>query len=245
MVRHPERRWQSGRLRLAVNQVPRARWFESIPAHQASMVQWIGRQFPELEIAGSSPAGSAEDRMTEWRGSSLQNCARRFDSACGLTMVFRCGLIVLPGCRASRRRAGYHFRRGGCRFESGSMNLADHHPAQVQPRGPGGGRGPRGERLHHRRAARRGCAERRGDGRLAAEGRFRVHPLSQEGRPRPLAMAAQVAVSIAVKRPGQSNLPGRLAAERWWSGRHVSRAGTLVAVAARRRSMRVVRPRRS
>src|SRR5450759_923458 len=33
-------------------------------------------------------------------------------------MVFRCGHIVLPGCRASRSRAGYHFRWGGCRFES-------------------------------------------------------------------------------------------------------------------------------
>lgn len=65
--------------------------------------------------------------------------------------------------------------------------------------------------------------ERRRDGRLAAEGRFRVH---------------QVAVSIAVKRPGQSDLPGRLAAE-------ISRAGTLAAVGARRRSMRVVRRRRS
>jgi hypothetical protein len=38
VLRMSPRRWQSGRLRLAVDQVPRTRWFESIPAHWISII---------------------------------------------------------------------------------------------------------------------------------------------------------------------------------------------------------------
>ena len=46
------------------------------PRPLASMVQRIGRQFPELEVGGSTPPGSAHGTDLAGAGGSLQNCRR-------------------------------------------------------------------------------------------------------------------------------------------------------------------------
>ena len=55
------RRWQSGRLRPAVDRVPRTRWFESIPAHPRFRGPADRTPASEAGVAGSIPAGSTPD----------------------------------------------------------------------------------------------------------------------------------------------------------------------------------------
>lgn len=56
---HPKRRWQSSRMRLAVNQDLRARWCKSIPAHTSSR-QRICRGASEAQLSGSTLDGKAK-----------------------------------------------------------------------------------------------------------------------------------------------------------------------------------------
>jgi hypothetical protein len=95
LTTHPMRRWQSGNAADCKSAVYGHRWFESIPAHQASMVQWIGRRPPKpvaqvralLEALALGRHVQQQGRMPEWLGVRLQSGARRFDPGCGFEVM--------------------------------------------------------------------------------------------------------------------------------------------------------------
>lgn len=66
------------------------------------MVQRIGRQFPKLEVGGSSPPGSAHGTGLAGAGGSLQNCRRPVRLRPVSLRCSRCGRPGTAGTWASR-----------------------------------------------------------------------------------------------------------------------------------------------
>ena len=73
------------------------------------MVQRIGRQFPELEVGGSSPPGSAHGTDLAGAGGSPQNCRWPVRLRPVSLRCSRCGRPGMAGSRASRSSPVIHF----------------------------------------------------------------------------------------------------------------------------------------
>lgn len=134
------------------------------------MVQRIGRQFPKLEVGGSSPPGSAHGTGLAGAGGSPQNCrwpVRLRPVSLRCSRCGRPGTAVVQSAKRLTIRSAPHISLPSCRPRPPSPRLRCGHGSKTagylsENRKPPGSR-------YHIRAGTGGAARRVEDGRLSRD----------------------------------------------------------------------------